>query len=104
MDFNRRRMLNGIGNMMDSNREQIGLRTLLSKKSDTNNRLPDFHDDIAVAFKLLQNQTTVMSDTLDDIYHKTKQDISDLQNIISSLLLCSDEHLYRQTESREVIL
>lgn len=98
-------MFNGIGNILENNREQIALKTLLSKKTEGGrHQFSEYHDEIAIAFQLLQNQTNIMSHTLDDIYHKTKQDISDLQNIISSLLLCSDEHLYRQTEPSEVIL
>ena len=44
-----------------------------------------------IAFHLLQNQAKIMHSTLDDIYSKTKQDICDMENIIKSLLICSDK-------------
>ena len=47
--------------------------------------------ELQIAFHLLQNQTKIMHNTLDDIYSKTKQDICDMENIIKSLLICSDK-------------
>lgn len=47
--------------------------------------------ELQIAFHLLQNQAKIMHSTLDDIYSKTKQDICDMENIIKSLLICSDK-------------
>lgn len=47
--------------------------------------------DIRIAYKLLQNQAKIMNNALDDIYFKTRQDICDLENLIKSLLVCSEK-------------
>ena len=46
--------------------------------------------ELVVAFKLLKNQAQIMNSALDDIYHKTRQDIFDLENLINSLLVCAE--------------
>ena len=46
--------------------------------------------ELVVAFKLLKNQAQIMNSALDEVYHKTRQDICDLENLINSLLVCAD--------------
>ena len=47
-------------------------------------------NELQIALKLLQTQAKIMNNALDDIYFKTRQDIRDMQNIITSLSICSD--------------
>ena len=57
---------------------------------DGNSRQGIKKPELVVAFKLLKNQAQIMNSALDDIYHKTRQDIFDLENLINSLLVCAE--------------
>ena len=90
-----------LGKHLMNNNENY-LRTLIIEK-DNAGHLSVRKSELQLAFKLLENQANIMNNALDDIYFKTRQDIYDLQNIISSLSICSDNDK-DQIPKQEVIV
>lgn len=81
------------------------LKEFLTENRNGEHRLALNKSELQIAFTLLQNQAKIMSNALDDVYNKTKQDIGDLENLISSLLVCTDaesELDYRPTAQLKV--
>jgi hypothetical protein len=71
---------------------QLNIRELLHEDIDIRTSTNGIQkSELVVAFKLLKNQAKIMNNALDDIYFKTRQDICDLENLINSLLICTED-------------
>ena len=71
---------------------QLNIRDLLQERIETGTTTNGIQkSELVIAFKLLKNQARIMNNALDDIYFKTRQDICDLENLVNSLLICTED-------------